>query len=109
VLTLMGECEQNAAKLATSIARQANKNEIVGQALQRQTDDLDAQYRKLIGERDKLIAEIEAGNLTQEDIDRSLHLRDDIVAGIQNPTPETIMRAFAAIDLRVKVIEGDKG
>jgi hypothetical protein len=76
--------------------------------LQRQADDLDAQYRKLTNERDRLVAELAANNLTQEDIDRDLHLRDDVMLGLQNPTPEIMMQAFEVIDLRVKVIEGDK-
>jgi hypothetical protein len=85
-----------------------NKDGIVGQALQRHANELDAQYRKLINERERLIEDISASSLTQSDIDRSLHLRDDIITGIQNPTPEIMLRVIEAIDLRVQVIEGDK-
>ena len=45
--------------------------------------------------------------IAEEDIDCDLHLRDDVMLGLQNPTFEIMMQAFEVIDLRVMVVEGD--
>jgi hypothetical protein len=81
---------------------------VVGGILKKQIDDVNTRHAALCAERDALIAEIEAGALSDEQIAAMLAtFSEDVITGLQNATFEDKRRALE--DLQVKVfIEGEQ-
>jgi hypothetical protein len=51
------------------------------------------------------MAALTEGALTDDEIDSLLNLRDDVIVGIQNATPEQIMRTFEKLSMPVELLD----
>jgi len=103
---LITQAETEATKLAHALAD--SPHGVVGGILKKQIDDVNTRHAALCGERDTLIAEIEAGALSDEQIAAMLAtFSEDVIVGLQNATFQDKRRALE--DLQVKVfIEGEQ-
>jgi hypothetical protein len=101
---LITQTETEAAKFARALV---DTSGIVSDMLKKQVDDVNARHAALCAERDALTAEIEAGALTDEQMEAMLTtFNEDVRIGLQNATFEDKRRALE--DLQVKVfIEGN--
>jgi hypothetical protein len=80
---LIIQAEAEAAKLALALAN--SPNGVVGGILKQQIDDVNTRHAALCAERDALIAEIEAGALSDEQIAAMLAtFSEDVIVGLQN-------------------------
>jgi hypothetical protein len=101
VETLLLECKRNAERLAAAIVKARG---LVADTLQRQADEIDAQYRKLASERDRLRGELEGARFSQAGVDKKIALRDNVLQGLAKPSFEKMMMVFDALDLQVVAI-----
>jgi site-specific DNA recombinase len=103
---LITQAETEATRLAHALAD--SPQGVVGGILKKQIDDVNTRHAALCGERNTLIAEIEAGALSDEQIAAMLAtFSEDVIVGLQNATFEDKRRALE--DLQVQVfIEGEQ-
>lgn len=100
----IAQLEKQAEKLAVTIT---NQDGVVAATLQKQADDLNTRYKSLTEKREKLTAELAQEALTDSEIDRLLHWRDDIVLGMEaaQDNPERRMQIMGILDLQVKLVK----
>lgn len=102
---LISQAEADAAKFALALANAPQG--IVGDTLKKQIDDVNTRHAASCGERDTLIAEIEAGALTDAQIAVMLTtFSEDVITGLRNATFEDKRRALE--DLQVQVFIEDE-
>ena len=97
----IAESEAEAAKLAEAVKNV--KGGAVGKALQEKIDRLEILYLQQIHKRDELQAGLSAQRLTDENMAKALRFREDIMAGLQNPTFEDKRRALELLQVEVIV------
>jgi site-specific DNA recombinase len=101
---LIAQAETEAVKFAHALV---DTSGVVSDILKKQIDDVNKRHAALCAERDTLTAEIEAGALSDEQIEVMLTtFNEDVITGLQNATFEDKQKALE--DLQVQVfIEGD--
>ncbi len=106
VEALLADCEREAAEVARAV-RQV-KEGIVKQQLDKQVEEVSNRYNALVQRRDALQAELNAAALSEQSVEAALQFREDIIAGMNDPTPENKQQVFAILGvevmLRVKTI-----
>jgi len=103
VKRLIVDCEARADELAEAIKRVRG---LVEKSLQRDIDEIDREYNALRKERDDLEAELTAESLTDDDIAAALEFREDVKAGMDNPTFEDKRWALEVLRVSVTVKNG---
>ena len=78
----------------------------VGRALEEKTREVNARFDALTRRRDELQAELTKRQLTDEAVNAALSFRQDVVAGIQDPTFETKRRVLEMLGVQVKIEAG---
>ncbi len=101
VRDMIAEAEAEAGKLARALSKVSGG--VVGQALQRQIDDVNQRYAKLTRERDRLLAEIEGGALTDTQIERAMNYRRAVIEGLKHPTEEDKRAMMVLLQVEVTV------
>jgi site-specific DNA recombinase len=101
VLEMIAESEAEATRLAKAVPH--IKPGIVSKALQKQIDDVEARHAGQLKKRDELQAALQDHELTEENIQAALRFREDVLAGMQNPTLEDKRRVFEMLHLVVEV------
>ncbi len=103
----IAESEAEAASLAQAVKNV--KGGAVGKALQEKIDQLETLYVQQIRKRDELQAAlISTQTLTDENIATALKFREDVMAGLQNPTFEDKRRVFELLRVEVTVTADKK-
>jgi site-specific DNA recombinase len=106
VESLVSQAENEAAKFAEALLVDVS-NGVVGCALRKQAADVNARHVALCAERDALIAEIESGALSDEQIETMLAMFGrDVMAGLEGATFEDKRRYVRELDVRVMVEGG---
>ncbi len=100
VQDMIAEAEREASKLAQALVKASG---VVGDALQRQIDDVNGRHAKLMRERDRLQAEIEAGALTDAQIEQAMHYRRDVIEGLKHATFEDKREMFKLLQIEVTI------
>lgn len=100
VTGLIVEAEAEAGKLAGALVKASG---VVGDALQRQIDEVNQKHAKLTRERDRLQVEIEAGALTDDQIDQAMNYRRDVIEGLKHATPEDKRAMFELLQVEILV------
>jgi hypothetical protein len=103
----IAESEGEAANLAQAVKNV--KGGAVGKALQEKIDQLETLYVLQIQKRDEIqVALISTQTLTDENIAMALKFREDVMAGLQNPTFEDKRRVFELLRVVVTVTADKK-
>ena len=76
---------------------------LVGQGLEKDVQEVERHYAELSKEHDELQAEIAARELTEEAVNSLEQFREDMVAGLDNPTFEDKRRALELLRAEVTV------
>jgi len=104
VLDYIKETEAEADEIALALRKAHGR---VAESLQKQQDDINSRYADLCRKCDQLQEELSQNKLTDQEISDALQLREDILAGLQNPTFEDKRRVIERLNVQVTV-EGDK-
>jgi hypothetical protein len=75
---------------------------VVGEAIQKEIERVNEQHAALTRERDRLIAEVEARTLTDDQIENALDFQEAVRLGIENATFDG--KLYVLKQLRVKVV-----
>jgi site-specific DNA recombinase len=102
---LIIDCEKKARALVSRLA-ELPEGGLISETLQDKIAKLEQKHAALIKERDILRAEVEAKQLTDEEIQSALAFREAVIVGMQNPTFEDKRKTLE--DLRVEVIVTDQ-
>ncbi|HEX7593151.1 MAG TPA: zinc ribbon domain-containing protein [Anaerolineae bacterium] len=100
VENMLIDCEQEAAQCAAAMVKASGA---VGRALDGQTREVNARFDALTKRRDELKAELAKRQLDDAAVDAALTFRQDVVAGIQNPTFETKRRVLEILGVQVRL------
>jgi site-specific DNA recombinase len=100
---LFADCEQEAAQCAAALLKASGA---VGRALEEKTREINARFDALSKRRGELQAELTKRQLTDEAVNAALSFRQDVVAGIQDPTFETKRRVLEMLGVQVKIEAG---
>lgn len=99
---LIENLEKEAAKLAKSLT----VGGVVGQAIQKEIERVNEQHTALTRERDKLVAEVEAKTLTDDQIETALEFQETVALGIENATYDDKLDMMEHLKVKVTV-DGD--
>ncbi len=96
----ISKTEAEARNLADEI-KTVKKGGLMYRTLKEKETEIDHQYTDLCKHRDRLLAELKAKTMTNDEIDNAMLTRERIIRGLQNPTFE-MKRAFLDF-IRVEV------
>jgi len=96
------ECEAEAKKLVRQLAK-LPEGGLMSRTIGEKIADLEKTYEKITRGRDTLLAELESRLLSSEDIRSMLQFREDVLAGMQNPTFEDKRQVLELLQMDVAV------
>lgn len=102
---LIAKCEAEALALVQAL-KGVEAGGLVSRTIKEKTQVIDGEYKALMGTRERLVQELQTGELTDEDIDAALEFRRDTLAGLENPTDSDKRRMLEYLDVKVSVRGG---
>ncbi len=103
---LVEKCKREAEELI-SVLPSAMQSGLMNQTIQERIAKLEEEHKALVRERDNLVDELKKIQmLTDDEVQAALRFREDVIAGMQNPTFEDKRRILEV--LRVRVIVKDQ-
>lgn len=97
---LLCACEAEVTECAAALRIARGK---VRGKLEGQQDEINARYDALSKRHAELSAKITTRQLTDEAVDSAMQFREHVIAGMQNPSPETKRRILEILGVEVKV------
>jgi site-specific DNA recombinase len=102
VLEQIAQSEADAHEI-TEVLRKVRKGGAAEKNLLADMERVEGLYAEQIKKRDKLQSEINAGALTDQDIESALQYQQDFEAGLRDPTPENLRRALEIFHVEISV------
>lgn len=101
---MITDCESEALKLADAL--KTTPGGIVGAALKKQVDDVNARHAALTKEHARLETELSVEALSNEQVASIMLFRADVIEGMKDPTPEDMRAILEALQVHVMVGKG---
>ncbi len=99
------ETEKEAAEIAQAL-KKASRGGVVEKNLEADMECIEELYAAQVKRRNELQAGLDTKRYTDENIAGALQFRENVIWGLQDPTPENIRHAFEILNARVTVKEG---
>jgi site-specific DNA recombinase len=101
VNALIARKEEEALKCARAL--KDSPGGAVEQALRRDADRINQEFKGLNQRREELLGALDTQVLTDQDIEAAMEYRNDVIAGIENPTFEDKRRVLELLRVRVDI------
>ncbi len=101
----IAETEKEAAEIAQAL-KKASRGGVVEKNLMADMERIEKLYAAQVNRRDELQAGLDIKRYSDENIAAALQFRENVIWGLQDPTPENIRHAFEILNTSVTVKDG---